>query len=1010
MIPSNPRFDGNLITLLGTQNAQFEEACALAGDVLMKKYLLQMRDFEIIPINETQIQEETVWLFKLKRLIFDKESNNQEKLLNVYSALNAYGGSIVLLLISDGSQVEVYLGTKIKDTGCGEILEKTIQGNFYGTILENKTAEIESLMERVTQESNGRYLGNVAAITSMAAFRDGHSIQTEDFVQGLEKLVDAMHGKSYKLMIVAEPIAPEMLNKRRSGYEMLYNQLLPFATTEINFGQNESDAVALSLTHGNSEAITESIAKMTSHSHSHGTTESHSSTMSTNLTLGAMGISKGNSKSCSDTYGTTNTETDTTGKTKTNGNTNTVSDSTGITDTHTIGTNIGYIKHLENRYVKTLLERIDTQLARIDECMDMGMWDCAAYVIADDQRDCRMIASTYQALIRGKESGTESAAITVWNDESSKQVADYLRKMSHPQLRLTDAVTITPATVLSGEELTVAAGLPQQSLPGLPVDTYARFGREIVRSRHVFAGNGNHLSLGQIYHMGQKEKNVSAWLDVEALASHTFVTGSTGSGKSNTIYKVLEGLQNKKIPWLVIEPAKGEYKDVFGDDVKVYGTNPYKTPNLLHVNPFSFPDDVHVLEHVDRLAEIFNACWPMYAAMPAILREAMERSYEECGWNLKISKNPGMFPTFNTLLDVLPQVIDSSAYSADTTSDYKGALVTRVRSLTRGIHGLIFSEDTAAKDLFDRNAIVDLSRVGSQETKSLIMGILVLKLQEHRMAADTSPNSALRHITVLEEAHHLLRRTSSEQTQESSNLAGQAVAMLANSIAEMRTYGEGFIIADQSPGLMDMSVVRNTNTKIILRLPDEGDRLLVGKAAGLNDAQIEELAFLERGVAAVYQSDWAEAVLAKIAKFDNPKPLEMPKGGFEWEDEETEAVKKFLNVALEVEQQVFSEKEVERIRKWSRGMNFNEKAQSTVEKVLHGKPLLMAQKALLLCHIAGKKTLSLPKEKVIEQMESILSGRYGVENNGKVVETMRNVLNKKLPEERELDGKRGVIA
>ena len=32
----------------------------------------------------------------------------------------------------------------------------------------------------------------------------------------------------------------------------------------------------------------------------------------------------------------------------------------------------------------------------------------------------------------------------------------------------------------------------------------------------------------------------------------------------------------------------------------------------------------------------------------------------------------------------------------------------------------------------------------------------------------------------------------------------------------MRTYGEGFVIADQSPGLLDMSVIRNTNTKIVL--------------------------------------------------------------------------------------------------------------------------------------------------------------------------------------------------
>jgi hypothetical protein len=176
------------------------------------------------------------------------------------------------------------------------------------------------------------------------------------------------------------------------------------------------------------------------------------------------------------------------------------------------------------------------------------------------------------------------------------------------------------------------------------------------------------------------------------------------------------------------------------------------------------------------------------------------------------------------------------------------------------------SDDLDDSELFDENVIVDLSRVGSPETKALIMGILVLKLQEHRVACSEGSNSELRHVTVLEEAHNLLKRTSTEQSSETSNLLGKSVEMLANSIAEMRTYGEGFIIADQSPGLLDMSVIRNTNTKIIMRLPDFSDRELVGKAAGLNDAQIVELSKLPCGVAAVYQNDWISPVLCKVDK------------------------------------------------------------------------------------------------------------------------------------------------
>ena len=368
-------------------------------------------------------------------------------------------------------------------------------------------------------------------------------------------------------------------------------------------------------------------------------------------------------------------------------------------------------------------------------------------------------------------------------------------------------------------------------------------------------------------------------LNADRLAMHTFITGSTGSGKSNTIYQLLHELGAQGRKFLVVEPAKGEYRAVFGSrsDVTVYGTNPnLKEAALLRLNPFSFPENVHVYEHMDRLVEIFNVCWPMYAAMPAVLKDAIERAYVDAGWDLRRSRNrysARLFPTFIDVLQQIDAVMDESQYSADSKGDYKGSLCTRLRSLTNGINGMIFSADELdSADLFDRNVIVDLSRVGSTETKALIMGLLVMKLQEYRMSQG-GMNKTLRHATVLEEAHNLLKRTSAVQSAVGADLAGKSVEMLANAIAEMRTYGEGFIIADQAPGLLDEAVIRNTNTKIILRLPDYADRQLVGKAIGLNDDQIDELSKLKQGVAAVYQNDWVEAVLCQVDRFE-PEPAE----------------------------------------------------------------------------------------------------------------------------------------
>lgn len=173
------------------------------------------------------------------------------------------------------------------------------------------------------------------------------------------------------------------------------------------------------------------------------------------------------------------------------------------------------------------------------------------------------------------------------------------------------------------------------------------------------------------------------------------------------------------------------------------------------------------------------------------------------------------------------------------------------------------------EDLFDKSAIIDISRVGAMETKSLIMGLVVLKLQEYRLANQAEMNSSLKHITVLEEAHNLLKKTSTEQSAESSNITGKSVEMLTNAIAEIRTFGEGFVIVDQAPNLLDTAAIRNTNTKIVLRLLESSDREITGGAIALKEPQFKELSKLPTGVAAIYQNDWQEAVLCALPKYES---------------------------------------------------------------------------------------------------------------------------------------------
>lgn len=559
------------------------------------------------------------------------------------------------------------------------------------------------------------------------------------------------------------------------------------------------------------------------------------------------------------------------------------------TVTATIGKSEGITQTFTNYNIKHALELLETQMKRLDQSTALGMWDFAAYVVSEDHVTANNVAHSYLALTIGEDSYMSQSAINVWRgnveseEQVTKEICDYLRELRHPvfglkpNALLTDLAycaypaVVTATTALSGKELAYSLNFPQKAIAGLPILECAAFGRNIA-SYDATGTLGTEINLGKFFHMNHVE-STSVKLSKRSLASHTFITGSTGSGKSNTIYKLLEEARKNDVKFLVIEPAKGEYKHIFGseEDVFVYGTNPELSP-MLRINPFSFPKGIHILEHLDRLIEIFNVCWPMYAAMPAVLKSAVEQSYEDCGWNLNTSRNAygeEIYPSFADVARKVKEVIDSSEYDNDNKGAYKGALQTRLSSLANGLNGMIFVQDEiGSAELFDKNVIIDLSRVGSTETKSLIMGMLVLKLQEHRMVNAESMNSDLKHLTVLEEAHNLLKRTSATQSAEGANLMGKSVEMLSNAIAEMRTYGEGFIIADQAPGLLDMSVIRNTNTKIIMRLPDLSDRELVGKAASLNDDQIIELAKLPCGVAAVYQNEWVQPILCKVDKFD----------------------------------------------------------------------------------------------------------------------------------------------
>ena len=853
-----------------------------ADRFINKNYLINIAEQNVVPISDIDNQTHSIRLFQIIKLVYDKKENINDKLISVYSALQNVNSSAMLIIDGDGSAVTFYIGIRsLSDAPtASKILEKSFIGNFPGSTLRSmKNSEIEQVMEGITKTNLHNTPRNVSCVTVVPSMRDEDK---DKFVQGIEKFIDTMQGEKFTAVFLARPVPKDDLETRKRGFEELYSSLSPFIKTSLAYGVNYSKAVTNGMFENFSHSVNNSISNTTGRNSGSNYSTTHGVNNGINAGGGGFGFNSGTMSSSTSGYSSGSSWS----KSVTEGTADTSGSGTNKSDTDTRGNSRTLTIEHQNKSVSVLLDKIDEQLKRIQACEAFGVWECAGYFIADDIQTSVVAANTYKALMLGDNTDVENSFVNVWGirtPQSTQRVLEYIQNGLHPLIEIApemgfDKQYVTPGNFISGKELPLLMGLPHKSVTGLTVSSIAEFGRNVFSLNEK--PDQKKIRLGRVYHMGNTENSVVN-LDLNSFTSHCFITGSTGSGKSNTTYGLLEKFLENNIPFLVVEPAKGEYKEAFGgvEGINIFSTNPL-IGQMLKLNPFRFDSNIHILEHLDRLIEIFNACWEMYAAMPAILKDAVEQIYVDKGWDLLNSVYMGKgepdFPTFNDLMRTLPNVINNSGYSSDTKGDYTGALVTRVTSLTNGISGQIFCDNYDIPDdtMFDQNTIVDLSRVGSSETKSLIMGILVLKLSEYRMAHALQANSGLRHITVLEEAHNLLKRTTPGTA--GSNVVGKSVEMICNSIAEMRTYGEGFIIVDQSPTAVDIAAIKNTNTKILMRLPEKGDCEAVGNAAGLNDDQIREMSKLGTGIAVVMQNNWLEAVLTHIDAASNRYEKKIP--------------------------------------------------------------------------------------------------------------------------------------
>lgn len=873
-----------------------ENAIHYADVFVSKNYLIDLGKNQVRKMEESEKRFHGVHLLEITKICYDPQEDIQDKLKTVYSALFNAGSSALLMICSGADGVRFFLGIRDEKQPilARGILEKSLKGNFPGIEMSVVYGdEIEKLMTAgFPKEYDTKSIASVSVVPGKRETEMG-------FVQGLEKFIDTMAGEEYTALFIADPVDKQTLEHKKRGYEKLYTSLSVYGSQTMAYGENSSQAVNESLASGFSDAINEGVSDTIGTNVSDAVTKSRGYSHGSGFGFYGMSNNSGSNRGKARTRSTGSNESHT--DTKGSSHTDTKTETKGTTET--TGSSVTMTTTVQNKMIQETLKKIDQQLERIHMSEAFGLFGVACYFSSSNKQTTITAANTYKALVAGEQSGVENSFVNFWDDsrtawdKTTSRACDYLRYGRHIEVEYQGILInkdgeeelaeqiVTPMNLVSGMEVPIIMGLPMKSVNGVSVITSAEFGRNVrYRTETKHLSGMRLLDMGAVYHMGNVWAKNRVKLNLDSLSGHCFITGTTGSGKSNTTYCLLEELIGAGIKFLVVEPAKGEYKTQFGGvpGIHIFTTN-NELCEMLHLNPFEFPPGIHVSEHLQTLVQVFSACWPLYAAMPSILKSAFEKSYKYCGWDIHHSihfdNGRGMFPTFHTLLKMLPKIINASAYSADSKGDYTGSLVTRVESLTGGLMGDIFCSGKSIDDhiLFEENTIIDLSRLKSDDTVSLIMGTLIMKMNEYRMVQNLDKNSILRHVTVLEEAHNILKKVSTEQDQEGSNVQGASVGMIRKSIAEMRTYGEGFIIIDQSPNEVDVAAIRNTNTKFIMKLSDKDDFETVGRTIGLNEEQILEIGKLPRGVAVTYQTEWEEPVLAMIDRSKDTYAVTEPK-------------------------------------------------------------------------------------------------------------------------------------
>lgn len=857
-------------------------------------YLTDTLDFR----EKSKIETDDFYLLQITDVCFDEQAPKKEALENVLTSLKMEGINFLFLIVGHTEKVDFYYGVSrdlqtkcqldldIVDIG-DNILMPSIQGNFRG-----------SKTKALCNEEKEEILQKISEMTEVGVIEGVPGANKDDEkYQGIDRLINVMYGDTYCFMVVAKPLNIDAVFEIQKNLYRFYDMKSPSSKVSIqtgkgtNTGTSESQTDGISKTEGSSGSTTKSEGSSASKTHTTGknggtsssTTKgkSQGSSSSSTSSSGQEGKSNGWSDSFSDQSGTNHSESKTLGTSTSNttsdSKTNATSRGTSDSSTTTI--------ECTNRETQDFIKFMDDVIfPRLDYGKGKGIFLTSMCVFASEPTSLQKIKNTVTALYSG-ETGNKiplQAFRITENAESAfrclqlpfgKYHDDGIEEKYLTHFAMHHLISKEHNTYLGNwittNELGMIAGLPQKEVVGLSLNEEVEFGLNYIKPQE----DADRIELGCLIQNGNELEESPVYLDKSDLDKHIFVAGVTGSGKTTTCQKILN---DADMPFLVIEPAKTEYRVMIeqNPDILIFTLGDNQTTPL-KMNPLMFYPKESITSRVDMLCACIESAFDMEAAIPQIIEQAIYQSYEEKGWNIYTNQNntyenpfdgSGMaFPTISDVIRNCKKVVDEQGFDDRLKNDYIGSINARLLGLTSGGKGFLLNTNSSVDfvDLLEHKVVFELENIRSSAEKSLIMGFILINLSEAiREKYQSQRDGKFRHITLVEEAHRLL----SKHMPGDNPSKKQSVEMFSDMLAEIRKYGECLIVVDQIPNKLTPDVLKNTNTKIIHRIFAGDDKEAVGNTVMLKEEQRDFLSSLPTGRAVYFSTGTEKAIQIQIKK------------------------------------------------------------------------------------------------------------------------------------------------